>query len=71
VIKFSICPPDTDLPPCVTIQVSGPTDINRLRRTLNRALNCDPEAGADLFKLSDDLDSFLRVFEEGAACSGT
>lgn len=49
------------------IDITGIEDIKRMKRVLDRALNCDPEAGADLFEMADNMDRFIRAYEENGA----
>lgn len=49
--------------PVVTVVVTELADIKRFKRVVDRALNCDPEAGSDLFKLADDLEALVNKIE--------
>jgi len=40
----------------VLIAVTGAEDIARVKRVFDRSLNCDPEAGSDLFDACDTLE---------------
>lgn len=55
--------------PGMLIDITGIEDIKRMKRVLDRALNCDPEAGADLFEMCDAMEQFIRAYDErqGAA----
>ena len=50
--------------PGMLIDITGIEDIKRMKRVLDRSLNCDPEAGADLFEMADNMDAFIRAYEE-------
>lgn len=60
-IKPAMSPVGT---PGMLIDITGIEDIKRVKRLFDRALNCDPEAGADLFQLCDEMDAFIRAYEE-------
>ncbi len=46
--------------PGVTIDATGLLDMQRLLRVVNRAINCDPEAGEDLFQVADTLEQAIN-----------
>ena len=49
--------------PGMLIDITGIEDIKRMKRVLDRSLNCDPEAGADLFEMADAMDAFIRDYD--------
>lgn len=64
-IVATLHPAESTLPPVVSITVVTLVDIKRMKRTVDRAINCDPEAGADLFALADNLETYIQLIEKG------
>ena len=54
-LRISTCATDEGDAPSFQVVANGEADIKRLAEVFNRALNCWPEAGHDLFYVCDKL----------------